>query len=227
MRLFVALDIPEAVRENLAAIRKNFSSIDSKIRWVPPENLHVTLKFIGSVPKEKLEPIIEALRSISILDTVQVRIHGLGCYTHSKTGVMLWAMIEDSKPLAALAASIDGQLASMGFAPENRPFMPHLTLARGSRNIPESSQRALREIADKYKKYNFGSITPEEFHLMESKTLPSGPIYSKVQSFPLAAARKTPWQSPTDPVCLACAKRLAIAGPDAYSSSTGCNLAPQ
>jgi 2'-5' RNA ligase len=188
MRLFVALDIPESVRENLAAIRNDLSSGDSQVRWVPRQNFHVTLKFIGSVPQEKLEPIIGALRSVSILDTVQVRIRGLGWYNHSKTGVMLWAIIEDSKPLAALAASIDSRLASMGFAPENRSFMPHLTLARGSRNIPQSSQRALREMADKYKNHDFGSATPEEFHLMESKTLPSGPIYSKVQSFPLAAA---------------------------------------
>ena len=64
MRLFVALEISEAVRENLAAIRNNFSSIDSQVRWVPPQNLHVTLKFIGSVPQEKLEPITEALRRV-------------------------------------------------------------------------------------------------------------------------------------------------------------------
>jgi 2'-5' RNA ligase len=188
MRLFVALEISEAVRENLAAIRENFSSIGSQLRWVPPENLHVTLKFIGSVPTEKLQPIIEALRHVSLVDPLQVFIRGLGWYTHSKTGVMLWATIEDSKPLAALAASIDRRLASLGFAPENRSFMPHLTLARGSRDIPNSSKSALREIADKYKKHDFGSVTPQEFHLVESTTLPTGPIYSKVQSFPFTAA---------------------------------------
>jgi 2'-5' RNA ligase len=102
---------------------------------------------------------------------------------------MLWATIEDSKSLAALATSIDRRLAVLGIPPENRSFMPHLTLARGSRDIPDSSKIALRELADKYKKHNFGSVTPDEFHLIESKTLPSGPIYSKVQSFPFAATR--------------------------------------
>src|SRR6202166_5483923 len=62
MRLFVVLEIPPAVSENLTAIRENFSSFGPKLRWVPPENLHVTLKFIGSVPAEKLEAIIDALR---------------------------------------------------------------------------------------------------------------------------------------------------------------------
>ena len=189
MRLFVALDIPGSVRENLAAIRENFSPIDSKIRWVPPENLHVTLKFIGSVPEQKLQPIIEALRRVSLVDPVQLRIRGVGWIVNAKTGVMLFATVEDSKSLTALATAIDQQLEHLGFTPENRMFMPHLTLVRASRDIPASYQTALRELAEQHRQYDFGSVTPEEFHLMESKTLPSGPIYSKVQSFPLAAER--------------------------------------
>jgi RNA 2',3'-cyclic 3'-phosphodiesterase len=188
MRLFVALEIPEAVRENLAAMRNGFSSVDSQVRWVPPQNFHVTLKFIGGVPKEKLERIIEALRRVSLVDPAEVCFRGLGWYLRAKAGVMLWAIIEDSKSLTALAASIDSRLASMGFAPENRSFMPHLTLARGSRDISDSSKIALRQIADKYKKHDFGSVTLEKFHLMESTTLPTGPIYSKVQSFLFPAA---------------------------------------
>jgi 2'-5' RNA ligase len=188
MRLFVALEIPEAVRENLAAIQKTFSSKGSQVRWVPPQNFHVTLKFIGSVPTEKVQAIIEALRGVSVDDRVDVCFQGLGWYLNAKTGVMLWATVEDSKSLAALAASIDRRLAPLGIAPENRSFMPHLTLARGNRDIPDSSKTALRQLADKYKKHDFGSVTPEEFHLMESKTLPTGPIYSKAQSFPFVAA---------------------------------------
>ena len=188
MRLFVALEIPEAVRENLAAIRENFSSIGSKLRWVPPQNYHVTLKFIGSVFTEKVQGIIEALRSVSLDNRVEVCFRGLGWYLNAKTGVMLWAIIDDSMSLAALAASIDGQLASMGFAPEKRSFMPHLTLARGSRDVPASSKTALRELAEQHKQHDFGSMSATEFQLIESTTLPAGPIYSKVQSFPFAAA---------------------------------------
>jgi len=188
MRLFVALEISEAVRENLATIRNSFPSIDSRVRWVRPQNFHVTLKFIGSVPTEKVQAIIEALRGVSLVDRVQVCFRGLGWYLNARTGLILWATIEDSKSLAALATSIDRRLAPLGIAPENRSFMPHLTLARGSRDIPDSSKTALRELADKYKKHDFGSVTSEGFHLMESKSLLTGPIYSKAQSFPFAAA---------------------------------------
>jgi RNA 2',3'-cyclic 3'-phosphodiesterase len=188
MRLFVALDIPEAVRKNLAGMRRDFPSSGSQLRWVPPQNFHVTLKFIGSVPPEKLRPIIEALRRVSLVDPVQVCIRGLGWSIHSKTGVMLWALIEDSKSLAALATAIDQQLSPLGFTPEDRTFLPHLTLVRASRDLPASSQTALHDLAEQHRQYDFGSVTPEEFHLMESTTLPTGAIYSKVESFPLAAA---------------------------------------
>jgi len=189
MRLFVALEIPEAVRENLAAIRENFSSVGPQLRWVPKQNFHVTLKFIGGVPAEKLPAIIEALRRVSVVAGVQVCIRGLAWYFNPKTSVMLWATVEDSKPLTALATAVDQRLASLGIAPENRSFAPHFTLARGnSRNLTAGISIALSELAEKYKKHDFGSVTPQEFHLMESKTLPSGPIYSKVQSFPFTAA---------------------------------------
>jgi RNA 2',3'-cyclic 3'-phosphodiesterase len=188
MRLFVALIIPEAVRQNLAAMRRDFPAIASQLRWVPPQNFHVTLKFIGSVPPEKLPPIIEALRRVSLVDRVQLRIRGVGWLVNAKTGVMLFAFVQASKPLTALATAIDQQLERLGFTPENRTFMPHLTLVRASRDLPANFQTALRELAEQHKQYDFGSVTPEEFHLMESKTLPAGPIYSKIQSFPLVTA---------------------------------------
>jgi RNA 2',3'-cyclic 3'-phosphodiesterase len=188
MRLFVALIIPEAVRQNLAAMRRDFPAIASQLRWVPPQNFHVTLKFIGSVPPEKLPPIIEALRRVSLVDRVQLRIRGVGWLVNAKTGVMLFAFVQDSKPLTALATAIDQQLERLGFTPEHRTFMPHLTLVRASRDLPANFQTALRELAEQHKQYDFGSVTPEEFHLMESKTLPAGPIYSKIQSFPLVTA---------------------------------------
>jgi 2'-5' RNA ligase len=188
MRLFVALEISELVRENLAAIRNNFSPVDPRVRWVTPQNFHVTLKFIGSVAPEKLPLIIEALRLVSLVDRVQLRIRGVGWLVNAKTGVMLFALVEDSRPLTALATAIDQQLEHLGFNPENRAFMPHLTFARASRDTPGPSQTALRELVEQHRQYDFGSVTPGEFHLMESKTLPSGSIYSKVQSFPFVTA---------------------------------------
>jgi RNA 2',3'-cyclic 3'-phosphodiesterase len=189
MRLFVALEVPEAVRENLAAIRKNFSSISPELRWVPPENLHVTLKFIGSVPGEKLQPIIEALRSVRVDKPVQLKFSGMG---GSPAGVY-WAAIESSVALKTLAAQIDQSLRPLGIVGENRPFHPHVTLARFKdrkilKKIDELIHKNGTDDHGQNLKCDFGSLIATEFHLMESKTLPTGPVYSKVQSFPFAGA---------------------------------------
>jgi len=189
MRLFVALEIPEAVRENLAAIRENFLSIGSKLRWVPPENLHVTLKFIGSVPAEKLEAIIEALRRVRVDKSVKLNFNGMG---GSAAGVY-WVAIEPCPALEKLAADIDRCLEPIGIVKEDRVFHPHVTVARfKDRGILKKINDLIHENAihgdGRYLKCEFGSMTPTEFHLMESKTLPTGPIYSKVQSFPFTAA---------------------------------------
>jgi 2'-5' RNA ligase len=188
MRLFVALDIPEAVRENLAAIRKNFSSIGPGLRWVPPENLHVTLKFIGTVPNDKLEAIIDALRHVRADKFINLKFSGMG---GSTVGVY-WASIEPDPALEKLAADIDHCLAPIGIAKENRAFHPHVTIARfKDRKILKKLEHLLDEngrSGHQRNKYDFGSVTPTEFHLIASKTLPTGPIYSKLQSFPFRAA---------------------------------------
>jgi RNA 2',3'-cyclic 3'-phosphodiesterase len=189
MRLFVALDISVSVRENLAAIRKNFSSIDSQIRWVPAENLHVTLKFIGSVPPEKLQPIIEALGRVRVSKSVKLTFSGTG---GSRAGVY-WVAIQGCAALEALAAEIDQCLQPLGIPKENRPFHPHVTVARfKDRKILNKLHELTHENAidgdGRYLKCEFGSMTSSEFHLMQSATLPTGPIYSKVQSFPFVTA---------------------------------------
>lgn len=189
MRLFVALEIPEAVRENLAAIRENSASIDSHLRWVPPQNLHVTLKFIGSVPTEKLPAIIEALRRVRVDKSVNLNLRGMG---GSSAGVY-WVAIEGCPALEELAADIDHCLEPLGIPRENRAFHAHVTIARSKdRKILTKLDELIRENESHgkglYPKCDFGSMSTSEFHLIESTTLPAGPLYSKVQSFPFVAA---------------------------------------
>jgi RNA 2',3'-cyclic 3'-phosphodiesterase len=189
MRLFAALEIPEAVRQNMVAIQKNFPSIGSKIRWVPPQNFHVTLKFIGSVPEQKLQPIIEALRRVRADKSVTLTFSGMG---GSSAGVC-WVAIEGCPALEALAAGIDRRLEPFGIPKENRPFHPHITIARFKdreilRKIGELTHENAISGDGRHLKCDFGSMTASEFHLMQSATLPTGPIYSKVQSFPFVAS---------------------------------------
>src|ERR1700687_4328698 len=127
MRLFVALEIPAAVRENLATLMDELRAADAsssknKARWVRPENLHVTLKFIGNVDAGKLDAIRAALADICSSGVVELRFRGLGFFPNERRPRVLWAGIEASAELGALAAAIENALEPLGVAREKRAF---------------------------------------------------------------------------------------------------------
>jgi RNA 2',3'-cyclic 3'-phosphodiesterase len=184
MRLFVALEIPVAVRENLAAVGQNFPQRKSQMRWVRAENFHVTLKFIGEVPSEKVEIISAALREVRADLPVEVCFRGLAWYWNAKGLGMLFGTIDPSASLSTLARDIDGRLEPLGIPPENRAFTPHLTLARCKQGtLPRGLPNDIRAATEASKEYDFGSMHAEEFHLIESQLGPGGSKYSTVASF--------------------------------------------
>ena len=190
MRLFVALEIPSAVRENLAAVINELRAVNapsskSKARWVRAENLHVTLKFIGHVDAGKLDAIRAALAEVCSDAAVELRFRGLGFFPNDRRPRVLWAGVEGSANLAALAGEIDARLSKLGIPRETRDFAPHLTLARFD---PPGISEPLRAAAQKNTAREFGSIRAGEFHLFESKTRPTGADYTRLSSFSLVKA---------------------------------------
>jgi 2'-5' RNA ligase len=185
MRLFVALEIPSVVRENLAALLESLRAVSPQTRWVRPENLHVTLKFIGEVPETKLAGIRGTLAGVCSEQPVALDFRGLGFFPNEKHPRVSWAGIVASANLKTLAADIDGATEKLGIPPEQRPFSPHLTLARFEPpHLPEKLRAAIQENAGR----DFGSLRTCRFHLIESKLKPSGAEYTTVESFPFAAA---------------------------------------
>jgi 2'-5' RNA ligase len=193
MRLFVALEIPKAVRENLAAaqrqvlkkVQKDLLAAGTELRWVRPENFHVTLKFIGQASSEELAAITEELRGVRPEGAVKATIRGLGYASHAKRGGVLWATMEASEFLKMLAGQIDRRLERLGIPAEERAFLPHLTLARCKQNrVMPAIRAAVRE----YEGYDFGSMLWEEFQLMESRLGARGSQYSTLASFRFAKA---------------------------------------
>ena len=185
MRLFIALEIPSTVRENLAELLKSLRSMSPQTRWVRPENLHVTLKFIGEVPETKLAPIRSALAGARSDQPVTLDFRGLGFFPNEKHPRVFWAGIETSPNLKTLAADIDEATERLGIPREKRPFSPHLTLARfETPRLPEKLRAAIQENAVR----DFGSLRTIQFHLIESKLKPSGAEYTTVETFPFAAA---------------------------------------
>jgi 2'-5' RNA ligase len=189
MRLFVALEIPAAVRDNLAAQMKELRDLsvqvaDKRPRWVRPENLHVTLKFIGELSPTKLEGIRSALAAIHPVAPVDLQFRGLGFFPDDLYPHVLWAGIEASANLPSLAADIDSTLETQGIAREKRAFAPHLTLARFE---PPGLHEKLRAVIQQNSKCEFGSLQAREFQLIESKLKPAGAEYTSLASFPITS----------------------------------------
>jgi RNA 2',3'-cyclic 3'-phosphodiesterase len=184
MRLFVALEIPAEVRENLAALIRELRAIDAKPKWVRPQNLHVTLKFIGEVDAAKSEAIRAALAGVPPAERVELSFRGVGFFPSEKRARVFWAGVDAPPHLASLAGAIDAQLEKLGISPEKRPFTPHLTLARLE---PPGMPDKLRAAVAKNVAREFGVLRTCEFHLIESKLKPTGAEYTTLQSFPFAA----------------------------------------
>lgn len=185
MRLFVALQIPPAVRKNLAEFLEELRALSSQPRWVRAENLHVTLKFIGELQPEKLDAIRAALSAVHSDRLVTLDFRGLGFFPNEKRPRVFWAGIEVSANLAQLASDIDRATEELGIPREQRPFSPHLTLARFE---PLGLPEALRSAIQKNAKREFGSVAAKEFHLIESKLKPSGAEYTTLETFPFVVA---------------------------------------
>lgn len=189
MRLFVALQIPSAVRGNLDALIKELRALEpasstKKMRWVRPENLHVTLKFIGETTPEKLEAIGAALSAVHSAQPVELRFRGLGFFPNEKRARVLFVGIEAPPSLPAIAGDVDLNLEKIGFRRESQPFTPHLTLARLD---PPGIAQELHAAVQGGAAREFGVLHTGEFHLIESKLKPSGAEYTTLRSFPFAA----------------------------------------
>jgi len=185
VRLFVALEIPPVVRENLAAMVSDLRGLAPQLKWVRTENLHVTLKFIGDTPAENLGAIGQALSALRSNGQVELHFRGFGFFPNEKRPSVFWTGIEASENLGTLAGDIDRALEAVGIPREQRPFTPHLTLARISTSgLTETLRAAIQQNRTR----DFGALNTHEFHLIESKLKPSGAEYTTLQSFPFAAA---------------------------------------
>ena len=183
MRLFVALEIPSEVRANLAALLEDLRAISREPKWVRPENLHVTLKFLGEVAEAQVDAVQAALRGVRSEQSVALEFRGVGFFPNAKHPRVFWAGIEASANLRKLAADMEGLMEKCGFPREQREFSPHLTLARFERpGLPERLRGAIAENAQR----DFGTLRTNEFHLIQSKLKPAGAEYTTLASFSFA-----------------------------------------
>jgi 2'-5' RNA ligase len=177
MRLFTAIDISGEVRDNLRALLHRLRPA-AGLKWSPVENLHVTTKFIGEWPRERLEEMKQTLARIPTPGAIEIAIRGLGWFPNSKSPRVFWAGVHAAAPLSALVAATDLATAKAGVPSETRPYSPHLTLARIRDRVPlDALAKAIAALGSD----DFGSFRAAAFFLY----LSSAGKYTKLAEFPL------------------------------------------
>lgn len=192
MRLFVALDINDAIRQRLSTFLDGVRGFAPDVNWARPENLHLTLKFIGEQPAERLDAIRASLASLpTAVAPIEISFRNYGFFPTAKSPRVFWVGIETGEALAALAKSVDVALNRVDVREETRAFSPHLTLARSGSGRPQRSPgdrpnkkfQRLQEKLAAMSPPDFGTMTAREFFLFESKLSSAGARYTKLERF--------------------------------------------
>jgi RNA 2',3'-cyclic 3'-phosphodiesterase len=210
MRLFTAVELPETVR---AAVRSSYEAEIAPqlpgpraVRPVAAENLHVTVRFLGETPEAALTALCEALSSAAaeVPSAESVRVRGFGAFPSARAPRVLWAGIDDpSRTIALLEGAVSRRIAPLGFAPEERPYTPHVTVARvaegrrrgrGARG-PRPPQTTLALPSE----IPLGPEFPvRELSLVLSELTPRGALYRTLARFPLSAPPSTSSRHPQE-----------------------------
>ena len=181
IRSFIAIELSEEAKKGLARLRKELEGDEHKfVKWVDTGGIHLTLKFLGNIPSKRVTEITEAMgKAAQGISPFHLEISGLGAFPNLRQVRVFWVGIGgEVDKLSGLQQSIDSALAALGFAKEERPFVPHLTLARIREGALPSERRSFGELVgstvfeDKY------PVAVEAVRLMRSQLTPAGAIYT-------------------------------------------------
>jgi 2'-5' RNA ligase len=194
LRIFIAADIPpplqQTIQQKVGFLRKTIG--DLSVRWVPVQNMHLTLKFLGDVSPANVESLKEILRieadSCPVFD---ITISSFGSFPNSKRSRVLFIGIQAPAELEALQRGIDSATARLGYESEVRPFSPHLTIGRVKETATATDLQKIRGILDQVKIDSLGPAGVDSVHLYKSELEPGGSVYSKLYSAPLRTERTT------------------------------------
>ncbi|MBW2147327.1 MAG: RNA 2',3'-cyclic phosphodiesterase [Deltaproteobacteria bacterium] len=184
IRAFLAAEIDEEMIHSLAMVQADLISHGASVRWVKPENIHLTLHFFGNIREEEVEDICrEMCRVSSAIKPMTVQIEGLGAFPSLNNPKVIWAGITDAEGrLVDMQGAVARELARMGYKVETRPFHPHLTLGRLRSAAGKSG---LREALKQGKIKNFGDWNVKGITLFRSDLKPSGAQYTRLRVIPL------------------------------------------
>ena len=180
IRSFLAIELPEAIRNKIDEIQGDLKSSHADVRWVSPEKIHLTLKFFGNIEEARVEPIIKAIENpVRNTPAFTVKVRRIGAFPHWKNPRVIWmGVIDERGILSPFQKELETELEGIGFEPEARAFRPHLTLGRVNSS---RGKEGLIQKMERYQEEDFGDFNVERIVLFKSDLRPAGPIYTRLR----------------------------------------------
>ena len=183
IRCFISVNLPDDAKTAIGSIITELKKTGADVKWVIAENIHLTLKFLGNTDESLIPGIAEALsKKLSLYNAFCIRIADVGCFPSEKRPRVIWVGIMDSEMLTNIQKDVDAALTGFGFAPEVRPFSPHLTIGR-VRSLKKAAE--LTKCFADLRRPDVGRVEISAIHIMKSDLKPAGAEYSSLCRIPL------------------------------------------
>lgn len=184
MRTFIAIELPKAIRDSLAQLEERLKKSGAQVKWVEPQNIHLTLKFLGEVDQQKLEKIAEAMK-ITAADkkTFYLRVCSIGAFPKINFPRIIWVGIDKGdNETKEIAEELEGKLAKLGIPEEDRPFSSHITIGRTKSTLNRDG--LIRELAaaEDILKTEDLEFKVQGITLFQSTLTPKGPVYTPLKT---------------------------------------------
>ncbi len=187
IRSFIAIKLPDDIRRAVAELIDELRKTEADVKWVPADKIHITLTFLGNTDDSLIPKIKDRIsKKLSHFNAFYIKIVGVGCFPSEKRPRVLWVGIEISDALRSIQKDIDTEAAELGFALEERPFSPHLTIGR------VRSQKGIAELSGTFAKFrssDFGTVEVKSIQVMKSELKPAGAEYTSIAEIPLGTGR--------------------------------------
>jgi 2'-5' RNA ligase len=183
IRTFIAIELPQDVKAILSRLQTALGEDkDTSVKWVNPQSIHLTLKFLGNVDTEAIPQITNAMaKSVKIAKSFSLQLSEIGAFPNTRSPRVVWVGLKgDTEILSELQKRLEGSLETIGFPPENKAFSPHLTLGRVRNQIRPNQCRALAELLSTAKLKAAPTFHVNSIDLMKSELTPKGAIYTKL-----------------------------------------------
>lgn len=187
LRAFIAVEIPLDVRQAVCNATSDLQRrIGSLVRWVPVENMHLTLKFLGDISPSNIDILTQILQAeTDLFPCFELRLTGLGAFPNLKRPRVLYIGIQAPAALESLQRGIESASRRLGYESEERGFSPHLTLGRVKQNVSSTEQQMIRRALEETKIDSLGTARVDSVHLYKSDLKSSGSVYTRLYSAPL------------------------------------------